>query len=74
MTSSVPPSPWFSTINFNEAFFMSNTDTITLAFANATYLRRIGIATSVASSTSFSGGLILAATTVINLAGGNIIT
>lgn len=55
MSSSIPPNPWFSTINFNEAFFTSNTQTITLAYANATYLRRIGIATSVASLTTFNG-------------------
>jgi len=55
MSSSIPPDPWFSTINFNEAFFTSNTQTITLAYANATYLRRIGIATSVASLTTFNG-------------------
>jgi hypothetical protein len=55
MTSSIPPNPWFSTINFNESFFKSNTQTITLAYADATYLKRIGIATSVASLTTFSG-------------------
>jgi hypothetical protein len=55
MTSAEPPNPWFSTINFNEAFFASNTQTITLAYANATYLKRIGIATSVASTTTFNG-------------------
>jgi hypothetical protein len=55
MTSSIPPNPWFSTINFNESFFKSNTQSITLAYADATYLKRIGIATSVASLTTFSG-------------------
>ena len=55
MSSSIPPDPWFSTINFNESFFTSNTQSITLSYANATYLRRIGIATSVASLTTFNG-------------------
>jgi hypothetical protein len=56
MTSAEPPNPWFSTINFNESFFASNTQNITLAYANANYLKRVGIAVSVASSTTFSGG------------------
>lgn len=55
MTSSIPPNPWFSTINYNPEFFSSNTQTITLEYANKTYLKRVGIATSVASSTSFTG-------------------
>lgn len=55
MSSAIPPDPWFSTINFNESFFTSNTQTISLSYANATYLRRIGIATSVASLTTFNG-------------------
>lgn len=57
MTSSVPPNPWFLNINFNESFFASNTTSITLDFANATYLKRVGVATSVASNTSFSGNI-----------------
>jgi len=57
MTSSIPPNPWFSTINFNESFFASNTSSITLQYANANYLKRVGIATSVASNTSFSGNV-----------------
>ena len=55
MSSSIPPDPWFSTINYNPEFFSSNTQTITLEYANKTYLKRVGIATSVASSTSFTG-------------------
>jgi hypothetical protein len=55
MSSAPPPSPWFSTINFNDEFFPANTQTITLAYANATYLKRIGVATSVASLTTFNG-------------------
>lgn len=57
MTSAEPPNPWFSTINFNEAFFSSNTQSISLPYANATYLKRVGIATSVASTTTFNGDL-----------------
>jgi len=63
MSSYVPPNPWFSTINFNEAFFTSNTSSITLQYANATYLRRIGIATSVASNTTFSNNVDFDSTT-----------
>lgn len=66
MTSAQPPNPWFSTINFNEAFFTENTQSITLNYANATYLKRIGIATSVASNTSFSGTLQIAKPVTLN--------
>jgi len=66
MTSSVPPNPWFSTINFNEAFFSSNTSSITIDYANATYLKRIGIATSVASNTTFSGAIQLSKPFTLN--------
>ena len=57
MTSAEPPNPWFSTINFNETFFRRNTVSITLAYADATYLKRVGVATSVASTTTFTGDI-----------------
>ena len=57
MTSSVPPNPWYNGIIYNPDFFKSNTDTITIAYANATYLRRIGNPTSIATLTTFTGSV-----------------
>jgi hypothetical protein len=57
MSSSVPPNPWYNGIIYNPAFFTANTDTITIAYANATYLRRIGNPTSIATLTTFTGSV-----------------
>ena len=57
MTSYVPPNPWYNGIIYNPAFFTANTDTITIAYANATYLRRIGNPTSIATLTTFTGSV-----------------
>jgi hypothetical protein len=57
MTSYVPPNPWYNGIIYNPEFFSNNTDTITISYANATYLRRIGNPTSIATLTTFTGSL-----------------
>ena len=55
MSSKIPPIPSFTGINYNPAFFTSPTSYITLTYANANYLRRVGSPTSVASNTTFTG-------------------
>ena len=57
MSSNVPPIYSFSGINFNPAYFSSIGSYITLNYANSNYLKRVGVATSVATTTTFSGSL-----------------
>ena len=42
MSSQIPPSPYFSGINFNSGFFSSITDYLTEAIANSKYLKLLG--------------------------------
>lgn len=56
--------PYFSGQQYNGAFFRNaNTTSITLAYANSTYLKRIGVATSVASLTTFTQSVSIATLT-----------
>jgi len=66
MTSNVPPKPWYNGIIFNPEFFSNNTDTITISYANSTYLRRVGNPTSIATLTTFTGSLLVNGTIQYN--------
>jgi hypothetical protein len=58
MSSSIPPNPWYNGIIFNPDFFTANTETLTIEYANKTYLKRIGAnPTSIATKTTFTGNL-----------------
>lgn len=59
MSSYVPPNPWYNGIIYNPEFFTANTDTISIAYANKTYLRRIGNPTSIATLTTFTNSVLI---------------
>jgi len=52
--SNNPPSEYFDGIKYNPAFFPTNSG-ISLAYGTANYLSRVGTASSVATTTTFSG-------------------
>jgi hypothetical protein len=52
--SNNPPTEYFDGIKYNPAFFPTNSG-ISLAYGTANYLSRVGTASSVASTTTFSG-------------------
>ena len=54
MSNSIPPTENFNGIYYNPSFF-NNTTNINKAYGSENYLSRIGVANSVASSTSFAG-------------------
>ena len=62
MSSSLPPSEYFEGIGFNLSFYTSASDSVTLEYINANFLKSTGYAYSRAIATSFSG--------VINANGG----
>jgi hypothetical protein len=57
MTTQPPPTQYFNNIIFNPNFWNQTTAGITQAQADALYLARTGTPTSIASLTSFSGGI-----------------
>ena len=62
MTSQQPPKPWFNAINYNPDFFISGAGSggISLAYANANYLRITSGSNPISSAatTTFNGQLI----------------
>ena len=60
MSSSVPPTYFFNGIQYNSDFFKSSTAPVTLDYATGNYLSRVGVPTSIASSTNFTGNLVIA--------------
>ena len=60
MSSNIPPVPWFNSINYNPQFFSTGSGAgITLAYANANYLRISSGSNPISSSatTTFSGSV-----------------
>ena len=71
MTTNNPPTFYFNGIDFNDAFYIPSSTGITLSYANSNYLARQGTATSIATSTSFSGSVQIG-DTLITQSGNNI--
>ena len=74
MSSAVPPSPYFSNIQYNPSLFTGASSSITLDYANDNYLRRTGGASSIAASTSFTGTVAVLNTTVSSSVGSGCMT
>ena len=72
MTTNNPPTFYFNGIDFNDAFYIPSSTGITLSYANSNYLARQGTATSIATSTSFSGSVQIG-DTLITQSGNNLI-
>jgi len=64
MTSNQPPTYYFPNIDFNDTFYTPSLTGISLSYANSNYLSRQGLATSIASSTNFTGALTVGTSTV----------
>jgi len=58
MSANNPPNPYFSNIDYNNAFFSAGVGNyLTLSYANSRYLFSTGTATSTATTTFFSGSV-----------------
>ena len=60
MSSTIPPTYYFNGIQYNSDFFTSSSAPVTLDYANENYLGRVGNPNSIASSTNFTGDLVIA--------------
>ena len=69
MSSQIPPTFQFSTINYNPSFFQQQpilaSSYVTLSYANLNYLKSVGIATSNAISTTFQNTVYLNSTLTV---------
>jgi len=70
--STVPPTYTFQGVYYNPVFFPAITGFLTLSQANALFLARTGFASSVASTTSFTGSVIISG--LLTLSGGIALT
>ena len=69
MATAPPPIFDFLNINYNQAFFNNNpSGYVTYAYANANYLKSIGIALSTATTTTFTGSVTIGG--LLSLSGG----